>query len=581
MSLLHRWSLPSRGFIRDKPQDGEPAEQTKYSTMHLGQLGPRRRANLSSVFSTLFEKPKNRRNIRRENNNSQVADNWPLLASQLENIRPDAEPGSSFEYECQDPMTTFQAVPLGQGGVLEPLSKDTTVDGGEPSLCISPGIFIQDTPQADGRRPVRCFSLSSTVTHGSDSRLDESPSTVFVEKAKARERNLSASSSYPSEGLRSPASRYCSPELATSHAMKSLAEYRRFGQYPSKSSWHLAKLDTDEASTSADYEGKTSASSSTKVVSPGCSIARQSCNVQPFPFSDPSESHTDLICADKMQSQRKSSIFQGIGARQKPSSTSEITVPILENEDAVSSRLEVSFMSYKRPRVKSTSDDDDNDSRNGKNTSSAKHLYLNEDTERTIITAIKRRSISDDDGAWSTIHEVRERRSSSWMAQLFSPNSSNSTALAQRLRKMKIRKWAKRACLKTKARFELVGRPVKLGAPRHTWRHRLKQRTLKKVKRNFGKKNKNSDSKETDKNMEGGNEKKKNRGSKKLWDVSETPEATRKRARHYHKEMAGHLFDNLSKRKSLQFTTVFKPGKEDSVCGTHKRTRSCPTDLGV
>ncbi|KAI0521439.1 hypothetical protein F5B22DRAFT_573223 [Xylaria bambusicola] len=576
MSLLHRWSLPSRGFIRDKAQDEEHMEQTKYPTMHLSQLGPRRRANLSSVFSTLFEKPKNRRNIRRENNDSQVADNRPLLASQRENIRPDAEEsGYSLEYEFQDPVATFHSAPLGQGGVPELLSKDTTADNGETSPCISPGIFIQGKPQADVKRSVRCFSLSSTVTHESDSRLEESPSTTSVEKDKVRERNLSASSSYPSEGLRSPVPGYCSPELATPHTMRYLAEYRRFGQYPSKSSWHLANLDTDETPISADHEGKTSASSSTEIVSPGCSIAGQSCNVQPLPFCNPSESHTNLRCADKTQSQRRLSILQGVRAHQKPSSTSEITVPILENEDAVSSRLEVSFMSYRRPHAKSTSDDDDNNSQDGRNTSSANHLHPSEDTERTIVTAIKRCSISDNDGTWSTIHEVRERRSSSWMMQLFSLNSPNGTALAQRLRKMKIRKWAKRACFKTKARFELVGRPVKLASPRRKWRHRLKQRTMKKVRRNFGKK------KNTNKDIEGGKESKKNARSKKLWDVSETLEATKKRTRHYHRGMTNHLFDNLSKRKSLQFATMSKSGKEDRICDTHKRTRSCPADLGV
>ncbi|KAI1359458.1 hypothetical protein F5Y08DRAFT_79144 [Xylaria arbuscula] len=491
MSLLQRWSLPSRGFVRDKSHDEEePTEQAKYPTMHLGQLGPRRRGNLSSVFSTLFEKPESRHNVRRETNEIQVADDLPLLASRRENIRPDADSGHSRECEHENPVTTIGTAPLLQGGMFTSPSRNSTVDvcsGSSPSMAAD--VVAQSTPQASEKWRPRCFSLSSTTTHETvegDEFDDELPFITSAEKAKIRERCLSASSSYPSEGMRSPMSGHCSPEPATSQTMKYFSEYRRFGQYPSKSSWHLANTNTDELPASGDHERNTtttSASSATETITPAvCTMASQAYDYRPPAFPNSREARMDPTCADRMQSDGRSSPLPGLGAHQKPSSTSEVTVPILENEDAISSRIEVSFMSYRRPQAKSTSSSSsENQERN-----TARGLHPSEGIERTMLTAVRQRSLTDhsdnndddDDGAWSTIHERRLSRPSSWL-QLFSlitttptptPTSNETPSkkpltLPQRLQKFKIRKWAKRACFKTRARFELVGRPVSVPIP--------------------------------------------------------------------------------------------------------------------
>ncbi|KAJ3562278.1 hypothetical protein NPX13_g8623 [Xylaria arbuscula] len=446
MSLLQRWSLPSRGFVRDKSHDEEePTEQAKYPTMHLGQLGPRRRGNLSSVFSTLFEKPESRHNVRRETNEIQVADDLPLLASRRENIRPDADSGHSRECEHENPVTTIGTAPLLQGGMFTSPSRNSTVDvcsGSSPSMAAD--VVAQSTPQASEKWRPRCFSLSSTTTHETvegDEFDDELPFITSAEKAKIRERCLSASSSYPSEGMRSPMSGHCSPEPATSQTMKYFSEYRRFGQYPSKSSWHLANTNTDELPASGDHERNTtttSASSATETVTPAvCTMASQAYDYRPPAFPNSREARMDPTCADRMQSDGRSSPLPGLGAHQKPSSTSEVTVPILENEDAISSRIEVSFMSYRRPQAKSTSSSSENQERN-----TARGLHPSEGIERTMLTAVRQRSLTD-----------------------HSDNNDDDDDGACVCRSSRSENGPRGACFKTRARFELVGRPVSVPIP--------------------------------------------------------------------------------------------------------------------
>ncbi|KAI0426682.1 hypothetical protein F5Y09DRAFT_333949 [Xylaria sp. FL1042] len=572
MSLLHRWSLPSRSFTRDRSQDGEPTDQSKYPTIHISQLGSRRRANLSSVFSTLFEKPENRQSIRNADDRGEVADDLPLLASRRENVRPDTESRYSHDHECPDIMTPVETVPLRKYSMSEPKSKSAATIGNTASLPrFASGVFDQVTRQVDGKPKARTFSLSSTETHEKDNRSESFP-LKSVETTDHCDRSGSASSFYPSEGIRSPVSGYFSPQLAPTCSIDYFAEYRRFGRYSSHSSWYLSSAHMNETLASDAIVEKVQDALVTGDAAPNSVITGQNCNFGAPSFVSLPRDRMDVACSNENHLRHTSSILHRVEPQQKPSSNSEITVPILENEDATSSQLEVSFMSYKRQEARNTTEDDDNGHEpKGRNASSVDRLHLGVDTDRTIRTATGRSSTSDEEGAWSSIHEVRERplsRATSW-AQLLTLSSSNgsSNTLAQSLQKLKLKRWAKRVCFKTKARFELVRRPVttvkvtRSKVRRRKWRRKMKKTALsriKKVKKSLG----------TTK-----------RKGKNRWNLGETLEVTKKRMMQ-HKEIADHFFNTLGKRKSLQFG-LFRSEKEDKIVDTHKRVRSCPANMGL
>ncbi|KAI0537117.1 hypothetical protein GGR58DRAFT_514070 [Xylaria digitata] len=370
--------------------------------------------------------------------------------------------------------------------------------------------------------------------------------------------------------MRSPDSGYRSPESATAHTTNHFAEYQCFGRYPSQSSWHLPSIHTSEVSSSNTIGGKAGLALVSSDISHDCAVASRDYNLGASPFSGPPKYPTEPTCSHSAQPQRRPTIIHAIDSQQQPSSTSEVTVPVLANEDAMSSQLEVRFMSYKRPTAQSTSDGNDGYQLEGRKAGSVDRLRPSADTDRTILPAVERPSGSDEEDAWSTIREVRERplaRRASWM-RLFTLAGSNgsSTSLAQRLQKLKLKRWTKRLCSETKAWFELVGRPVSTAKPtgsqvrRRNWRYKVNKMTVKrakKVRKGLSKNKKKSKNKE-----------------KKRWSIGKTIEITKKRMIQ-HKETADHFFGTLAERKSLQFGTV-RLEKEGRVPGTHKRAQSCP-----
>ncbi|KAF2967543.1 hypothetical protein GQX73_g6051 [Xylaria multiplex] len=561
MSLLHRWSLPSRGFTRDNSQDEECSDQTKFPTIHIGQLGPRRRTELSSVFYTLFEKPENRRGVRKVDR-SEADEGLPLLASRRENVPSDIDIDfkDSHIRERQDIISTSKT-PSPQNSTVELASGNVEVGNTGSGLGLTLDISAQITQQIDETPKIRSFSLSSTETQEAGN-----PD----EPTHNRERRmLSASSCYPSEGMRSPDSGYHSPESATAHTADHFAEYQCFGRYPSQSSWHPPSIYTSEVSSSNTIGGKAQAILASSDISHDRAVAGQDDNLGASPFADPPKYPTESTCSHSTQPQPRPTILHAIDSQHKPSSTSEVTVPVLADEDAMSSQLDVRFMSYKRPTAQSASDSSDGYKPGGRRAVSTDRPCVSADTDRTIILAAKRPSGSDEEDAWSTIREAGERplaRRASWMRffTLAGPNDS-STSLAQRLQKLKLKKWAKRMCSETKAWFELMGRPAKstgFQARRRNWRYKVKKMTVKrakKVRKGLGKNKNKSKSKSKE---------------KKRWSIGKTIEITKKRMIQ-HKETADHFFGTLAERKSVQFGTV-RLEKEDKVPGTHKRAQSCP-----
>ncbi|KAI0870830.1 hypothetical protein GGS24DRAFT_474001 [Hypoxylon argillaceum] len=542
LSLLHRWSLPSRGFVRDKSQDEASSGQSKFPTIHIGQLGPRRRPNLSSSFSTLFEKPENRCRIRNVEGHSDAADDLPLLVPRRENAPSDITFRYSHSHEYQDTASPIKVPSPRRSDRVEPASQDVQLDRTKPPPYLVPKNLSQDTHQISETPKIRSFSLSSTETAKNGS--PDGPLTQQLTVTTGHGETIrSASSSYPSEGIRSPFTRCSTPEPVTARTKNYLAEYRRYSQYPSQSVFNLSSMPASE-----EYAaGGTAEENSQVALDNSHTVAKPS-----------EEDLTELACPSTVHSDYQ---------QQRPSANGEATVPVLENEDAISSPLEASCTSSPRRNVRDMSDDGHGSQLEGRGFASTDRLRLSRDTDTTMLTAIKRTSVSDGEDVWFTIHgegEGRLSRPASWL-QLFTVSASNrsSNTLAQRMQRLKLRKWVKRACFKTKARLQLVGRPVStVGRASSEARHR-KQRHLKKKKKKVN---------AAKKGIKGVGKR-----GEKSWSVGKTLDATKERAIQ-HMKMADGFFGSLAKRKSLQFG-LLRSEKQSKALPTHKRVQSCPSSI--
>ncbi|KAJ8126318.1 hypothetical protein O1611_g7319 [Lasiodiplodia mahajangana] len=544
MSLLHRWSLPSRGFIRDKPPDGSSPGRSKFPTIHIGQPILRRRANLSSAFLPLFEKPENRQRVRNAECSSEAADDLPLLAPRRENAPSDTNLRYSNAHKYQA-TASFEGTPLRTSSQLEFTSKNTEAGGMKPSPCFTPGNQIDEAPK------IRSFSLSSTNTTGKEFR-DEALALQSMIATDGSERVRSATSSYPSEGIRSPATSCRSPEPVTSRTMKYLAEYRCYGRYPSESMCDLANLPISEECAGGTVGGTIQAANTAGDTPFDSGTAS--------PNARPSSPHLVNSPRDATNLALRN-VFDGGYEHDSSSSTSRSTALMFEmseNENTISSQREANLENFQRLDVRDPFDDYHSCQTEDRHAASTDRLRLSGDTDSTILTAIRRSSIEGEEDTWSTIHGVGEKRLSrpaSWLQLFAFPTSSPSsnTTLTQRIQKLRLRKWVKRACFKTKARFRLVGRRVSTakrtssGFRRRKWRYIRKKRIpTKKAKKNAAKQR------------------------EKRWSVGKTLDAT--------KEIADDFFGSLAKRKSLQFG-LFRSEKGDKDLVAHKRVQSCPASI--
>ncbi|TRX87812.1 hypothetical protein FHL15_011290 [Xylaria flabelliformis] len=422
MSLLHRWSLPSRGFIRDRSQDEKTSDRIKFPTNNMGHPVHRRRANISSAFSTLFEKPNNRPTIRDPEDHGQPVAHPPSSVHSRENVPPDPNSKYSHAHKYQDATPVKIISPQ----LLSELEYDSYP---------MPGALSQVTHQVNETPKTRSFRLSSTGPNKMEPNAQES-----TRPTSSCERVRSISSSYPSEGIRSTVAEVRSPEPATTRLANYFTDYRRYGRYPSQST---EQLSTNEASPDATFEERIQAA-----LDPGdassSAVAGQSSCPETLPYVDPPKYDAESSQLDGTRSRYASTITPGEEQRQKPSATSETTA--LANEDALSSQLGNAYQL--EARIARSTD----------------RLRQSVDTDRSVLTAVRHASVSDGDGDWSTIRDVGQKRLSrpaSWM-QLFTSTTAHvpTHTLAQRIQTLRLQKWVKRVCFKAKARFELVGKPI-------------------------------------------------------------------------------------------------------------------------
>ncbi|KAI1658552.1 hypothetical protein F4813DRAFT_395812 [Daldinia decipiens] len=226
---LHRWSLPSRAFSREKPKDGDPNHRTRFPTIHIGDTITRRRANISSAFANLFEKDENCTNTA-ENSCACLTSNDLRPLSCIENITSSTR---SKVTKRDDGSDRIGKAALKMSGVI------TRFPSGQE-------VSLQETLQeSNTRNPFNDHNhVKSSEGSASD---DDSPTSLT--------RVRSASSSYPSEGIRSPPDHCASPRLDT-WTEDFIADVSHYGTYPLGNPPSKSSASTNDVSVLGNRAGK-------------------------------------------------------------------------------------------------------------------------------------------------------------------------------------------------------------------------------------------------------------------------------------------------------------------------------------
>jgi len=537
---LYRWSLPTRGLIRDTSHEGEFSGRPKFPTIHIGQPNQHQRPNVSTSFATLFEKPENRRDGTNSENHGLVAAELPALAPRPENLLPSVK---------------HSTVPIHHWkGKSISIPKDAGVGVTQPARPLQSKPSNQSVLPRIETPKIRSFSLSSSDTNQTE-KPDDLPLLEPIKSTDTQELDeihpvRSSSSSYPSEGIRSHIGGYPSPEYQ-GDTNRIMAEYGLFGEHPSR----LNTTATESTDGVVAANGKPTSSTAT--------IASNSAKSRVSLLHDALQGPINQDFSVGSRGTRgwpALRAFQGGRKRHRPSSTSDMTVPILENEGSISSELEVSFVTYSRRRLRSVSEDCFR--YKGGKTASAYRLRPNTATEETCTTAKRHLTSSDGADTWpvrrdSDAQEKTERRPSSWM-QLFTLPSLNSPSADpnQRIHKFNLVEWVKGVYVRTRSRFELAAKsePVPESEPVSVsgdtspacslLRQRQKKRKLFRVKK---------------------------------WKASKAICKAAKRSRPQ-KKTAGPVAGSLSTRKSLQLNL----GRLETVDYDSNllRSQSCPAEVG-
>ncbi|KAI1327487.1 hypothetical protein F5Y16DRAFT_399267 [Xylariaceae sp. FL0255] len=240
---VHGLSLPTRRLNSSRPDNGEAelATAAKFPTIHIGQPKPRGRVNLSSTFSNLFEKPENRRNgLSSDSRRSGDAADTEPLSQRAKNIEKIPYPKSSHFHELQE------TIPSATAGTL-PRKVDLGSKAGiiSKSLRLFPhqisGKHNRKALQRGELPKTRSFSLSCTDVPDDD-QANTSSSVRSPLSTEPLQKVRSGSSSYPTEGIRSPASHTQSPE-PIGDIRRSISEYCDMGNLL-QTTWDLLDAST-------------------------------------------------------------------------------------------------------------------------------------------------------------------------------------------------------------------------------------------------------------------------------------------------------------------------------------------------
>ncbi|KAI8963851.1 hypothetical protein F5Y11DRAFT_356053 [Daldinia sp. FL1419] len=227
---MHRWSLPSRAFTREKSKDSDPGYRTRFPTIHIGDRITRRRSNISAAFANLFEKDENRLSIEETNDTRTRNDQRPF--SCIENLAPSTR--SILAGRDGDKLSHIDRAALSLLGAIPQVSPEqrASLEEALQEHIISNPFDDQEHVKPSG---------------GSTSDNNDSPTSL--------ERTRSTSSSYPSEGIRSPPDHSHSPPM-NPWTEDFIAEISRYGKYPSGTPPSKCSTSTNDALVPSSKAGK-------------------------------------------------------------------------------------------------------------------------------------------------------------------------------------------------------------------------------------------------------------------------------------------------------------------------------------
>ncbi|KAI0597878.1 hypothetical protein F4775DRAFT_601811 [Biscogniauxia sp. FL1348] len=571
---LYRWSLPSRGFDRDKSSDSDSNRSAKFSTIHIGQPGTRRRANLSTLFATLFEKNENNQdNHIPGDTRSGGSQAPPPLASRTENI-PHAPNFKSWHVKELQSTAPNEV----ESQQTNDLSRRSTAQWNSISQTLRNPLYPRsDILSRVLPQPHESVSkINSTKPdrkgNNPNSGMEKQP-TEPVSISDCLDRVRSTSSSYPTEGIRSPPDCCRSPEPTTlTHTL--VSEYSRIGDYTTRASWCRSSELTNDTSCPDPALGKSLMEELAVAGSVSDTTSRRTSHdqankgplpiISPRPVVETEETSSLQLCS------RPDVFKESNKENQKHSSSSDYMLPILKDGDSYGSLLNINFMSYKTPITMGTSDDDDAPS-NISRANSTDRLRPSIDTNSTSCTTIPdfREMPRPDTAATSFPQNIPtpiSLRSATLVGDseqpaLCVPESDRSAgSLARRIQQFQFKKWVKKVCLRTRVRFEHAVKPGPSSAAV------LASNRRSPAKARHGKKTRAKTKK----------------GSAMLWwGPARTAKRNKGQLRRTEKSKEARRFLNSFKAKERFGAPATPDGGPQNHDIYHKRVRSCPTHAGL
>ncbi|RYP76410.1 hypothetical protein DL771_001849 [Monosporascus sp. 5C6A] len=208
----HRWSLPGRAFTRERSADNNLDQYPEFPNTYIGQPKPRRRLNLSSVFSTISEKEENREHVTIHGETPPTTFGKGPLSSRTENTIYVSTSRTSPVTESQ--VNSLPDISNNQVDVVHSPQEDTGLGRINSPFIPVPGVigslpYWQDDVRR-GRRHEDLLDKETNLREEIETGIQPvKPDTIIA-------RVCSTSSSYPSEGIRSPSPGPDSPQPTAS-----------------------------------------------------------------------------------------------------------------------------------------------------------------------------------------------------------------------------------------------------------------------------------------------------------------------------------------------------------------------------
>ncbi|OTA96132.1 hypothetical protein M434DRAFT_9213 [Hypoxylon sp. CO27-5] len=532
---LHRWSLPNRAFNREKSKESDPSQRGRFPTIHIGNPGTRRRANISSAFASLFEKDENRLNAGTPDDVHLSPQGLQPLSPRITNIpSPSRLKDVKYDPAVHRPDTPIYLTPKRKvGGQLSPKEQEVLK---ESHLTVPPN---EDSPYAK--------------SHGVDAtRTIQSPISAI--------RVRSTSSSYPSEGIRSPPEHCISPQLNT-WSDSFMSELSLHGPYSSKPTSNESTISTNDFSNLSDRVGQClmeELAAAGGISDMDTRTISRDYNPKP-PLSD--------IISTKSPREKRNNLSQlgpDSGLVVETAQTASVLPPrgvmhMLCSQDSSTSAVNGSYPEFQASLRMSSSDDDIpfQQSKAG----STERLRLSTETGTMSSHQVQGKNQGNTyntmPASMSQKHSQRgivavptsQSGHQSLAGLRFRNPNGSSTTLVQRIQKFKFRKWFKKVCLRTKVRFDNVTKQ-EVSSPKVVGRKKSKSHKSRRPKKL------------------GGVSKAKVKSAK----FSRKPPKATKAGKSARKQegKAHRLIRSLKKKNSIQL-----PLQDKSDAG-HRRVQSCP-----